>query len=331
MLYIETESMDASFHFSVEDYIVRHYPWDEQVLMIWQTDKCAMIGRNQIADAEVDMGFARSEGVSIVRRSSGGGTIYTDPGTLLFTVIQPGASDRYPLDIAKEDVASPVARALNKMGIPAEVEGRNDILIHGKKISGFAQYMQHGRLCTHGSLLYNADLEMLVKVLRVDDEKIRSKALQSVRSRVANIIEHMERALPLVEFKEQFRNSLFSDLEIREQQLTGFDLREIDSIYREKYGNPSWTFGHAPQFSFHNSSRFLGGKVEVCLDIVAGTVELCSIYGDFLGVEPIEGLEEIFKGKLFSYEAFSEALEGAALQPFLGSISKEELLSCFFG
>jgi len=331
MVYIEAKSTDAAFHFSIEEYITRRYPWGERVMMIWQADKCVMIGNNQIAEAEVDMGYARENGIQVVRRSSGGGAIYTDLGTLLFTMIQPHTTGRYPLDLAKEEVAAPVVDALIKMGVPAALEGRNDMLVDGKKVSGLAQYVRHGRVCTHGSLLYNADLEMLARVLSVDDEKISSKALKSVRSRVANLKGYMSRDFSALEFREQLKHHLFSCRDVRELELEWHDLGEVDQIYLEKYGNPSWTLGQSPKFSLHNGKRFPGGRVEVYLDAVKGAVSSCSIRGDFLGVAPIQGLEAALEGIPFEYHAFVKALEGITIAPYLGGITKDELLSCIFG
>jgi len=330
MIYIETDSLDAAFHFSVEEHIVRTYPWDEPVLMIWRTNKCAMLGSNQIAQAELDVRYAEQEGIQIVRRSSGGGTIFTDPGTLLYTMIQPYSDEYYPLDIARQQVGGPVAEALEKMGIPARVEGRNDILVDGKKVSGLAQYVQNGRVCTHGSLLYDADLEMLTRVIRVDDEKIRSKALKSIRSRVTNLKEHLANPCSALEFRELLKQHLFCGQNVREVKLTDHDLSQVDAIYREKYGNPLWTLERSPKFTFSNSMRFPGGRVDVGLDVVKGVVSSCSIRGDFLGVVLIRGLESLFEGLPFQYQAFSDAIEGVSLLPYLGAISADELLSCIF-
>ena len=330
MLYLEPESTDAAFHFSVEEYIMRDYPWDEPVMMLWQADKCAMLGSNQIAEAEIDISYAKNEDIQIIRRSSGGGTIFTDSGTFLFTVIQPYVKEQLDLEFIRKDVALHIVKALNKMGIPAKIEGRNDILADGKKISGLAQYACNGRICTHGSLLFNTDLDMLTQVLQADDEKIHSKALRSVRSRVTNIINYFAKPITTNEFCVLLKENLFSFLDIQEYMLSERDLTQINEIFQKKYGNPSWTHELSPKFSFYNSRRFAGGKVEVFLDIVKGVVSSCSIRGDFLGVMPIHDLEEIFEGLLFQYHAFSKALEGFSIHPYLGKITSNELLSVIF-
>lgn len=330
MIYIETTSKDAAFHFSVEEYIMRNYPWNEPVMMIWQTDKCAMLGNYQIAEAEIDINFARQKEIQIVRRSSGGGTIYNDLGTFLFSLIMTWPEEQYGQQTAQKELAASVVCALNKMKIPAMLEGRNDITVGGKKVSGRAQYARYGRICSHGSLLYDTDLDMLTRVLRVDEEKIRSKAIRSVRSRVTNIKEHMDKPCSTMDFGRQLKQELFSGRQIREYKLTEDDLKQINQIYHERYGNPVWTFEKAPNFTFHNSKRFTGGKVEVYLDIVKGTVVSCKVRGDFLGVAAITDLEALFENKAFQYEIFNNLFNEISLQSYLGNITKDEFLSCIF-
>ena len=330
MLYVETDSKDAAFHFSVEEYIMKSLPVDEPVMMIWQTGKCAMLGSYQVAEAEIDMRYAKEAGIQVVRRPSGGGTIFTDLGTFLYTMIQPYEQGIHPLQIARDTVAPLIVFALNEMGVPAKAEGRNDILLEGKKISGMAQYIRHGKICSHGSLLYDTDLEALASALKVDEEKISSKALRSIRSRVTNIKEHMKNPCEAGEFEAQLKEKLHEGREMVKYTLTKSDLSEIESIFREKYGNPEWTFGKSPEFSFNNGKRFSGGKVEVSVDVKEGAVAACFIRGDFLGTVPISGLEGLFKGRAFRREAFVEALEGVELHYYLGSVTSEEFLSVCF-
>jgi len=295
----------------------------ETVIMLWQADKCVMLGTNQIAFAEVNMNVAEQENIKIIRRTSGGGAIFCDMGTFLYTMIQP-----YQEGEQGKQIVNSVIHALNKMGVPAVLEGRNDILAEGKKISGIAQYVRHGMLCTHGSLLYDTNLELLTNVLCVSDDKIRSKALRSVRSRVTNIKDYV--GIPTLDFRESLKRNLLAEFNVREHKLTESELQEIKTICQEKYENPTWTFGSSPAFSFSSSKRFSEGKIEVYLDIVKGIVVSCAIRGDFLGVVPIRALEEQLENVLFRYDAFNEVLDGIVLHPFIGGNTKEQLLSCIF-
>ena len=329
-MYVEAEGTDAAFHFSVEEYVMRRFRNVMPVVMVWQTDRCAMLGNYQVADAEVNRGCAERESIRIVRRPSGGGTIFTDRGTFLYTVID-DLADPGEREAARTKVVDIVVGILNDLGVPAGMEGRNDILLGGKKISGIAQHAVDGRICTHGSLLYDADLEMLTSALKVDAGKILSKAIPSIRSRVTNIREHMGWDLSSAEFGSLFRERLVERLRPQTYTLTAADLEGVREIYRGKFGNDAWIFERSPQFSFNNSVRFEGGKVEVYLNVVEGRVGSCSIRGDFLGTVPIRGLEELMEKKRFLRGAISDALGETDLSRYLGGVTKEQFLFCMFG
>jgi len=326
MIYIENDSKDAAFHFSAEEYLMRNFQSDNPIIMIWQAEKCAMLGNYQVASAEVNLGYAEREEIKIVRRSSGGGTIFCDLGTFLYTVILPFSGNH---ESARGEVAGIIVRALNKIGVPARIEGRNDILAGGKKISGIAQHAGSGKICTHGSLLYDTDLDMLTQTLNVDEDKIRSKAIHSVRSRVANIRQYMEN-LSALEFQELLKSAIFEIHDVKEYIFSSHEIQAINIIREKKYASPSWTFGSSPPFSLYNSIRFPAGKIEVYLEITKGDIVSCSIRGDFLGIVPIRELEEQLEQKTFQYQAIANYLESVNLAPYLGDITKDQLLSCIF-
>ena len=324
MYFVESNSKDAAFYFSVEEYFMRHV--SAPLVMIWQTSPCIMLGRYQAAAAEINMDFAKQANIQIVRRPSGGGTIFTDEGTFLYTMSKPGLEAQE----AKEAMAELVIEALGKLRLTAELKGRNDILVHGRKISGLAQHAQNGYLCSHGSILYNADLDTLTQVLRVDDEKIRTKAIRSVRCRVGNLKDYADRPYSTEEFMELFKESYFARFNPKLYVLTNRDYKIINQIRDEKYGNDSWTYGCSPKFSFSGSKRFVGGRIEIYLDIIKGNIEACTICGDFLGIIPIQNLENHLVGKMFSYQSLDSALDDISLDHYLGGITKEQFLSCIF-
>lgn len=332
MLYAEPRSTDAAFHFSAEEYFMTRAHTDEAIFMTWRTGKCAMLGCNQVAYAEIDVRLADESGIQVVRRSSGGGTIFTDPGVLLYTVILPlpyrGTSDVKRLEF--EYVSNPVVSALRDMGAAARAEGRNDILLNGAKISGLAQYVKGNRLCTHGSLLFSANLDELAAVLKPDDGKIRSKALRSVRARVANISPLLPGVGDIEDFRRLLKKNMLEGQDAAEYILTADDIAGIEEIKRLKYANPDWTFGHAPKFSFCQAKRFAAGKVEIFLDIAEGVIKSCVIRGDFLGVTPIRGLEELLESRPYRRDAIIRALADADMARYLGGVSKEQFMECVF-
>jgi lipoate-protein ligase A len=332
LLYVEPKSTDAAFHFAAEEFCMMSLLRDEPILMTWRTDRCVMLGSNQIADAEIDAAEAARSGIQIVRRSSGGGTIFTDAGTLLYTVILPlpfdGTRDAKRLE--RDFAAAPIVRSLSRMGITSRLEGRNDIMLGGGKISGLAQYVKKNALCTHGSLLYDADLDALSRVLRVDEDKIRTKALRSAKSRVTNIASHMDAPKPFTEFWAELKKNLLDSPGVVEYVPTESDIAEIEAIRREKYANPDWTYGRTPKFSFHNERRFPMGKVEIFLDVSKGVVDSCEIRGDFLGLAPVRELEEALEGRPYRRNDVERALGGLELERYLGGITRQELLLCLF-
>ena len=336
MIYTESKIKDAAFNLAAEEYIMRCLPKEQTekpVFMLWQTEKCVVIGRSQIAAAEVDLNAAHSAGFNIRRRSSGGGAIFSDSGNIMYSLITRFYDGDDPKKIEREQAAGFVAKALNKMGIPAISEGRNDITVNGKKISGLAQYAVKNRLCTHGSLLYNTDLELLTKILKTDTEKVSSKSIKSIRSRVVNLCEYFDDNLSLTEFTERLKSCLLDKTgktEVEYYNFTEYDTEQINIIKAEKYDNPEWINGVTPKFSFHSAKRFPAGKTEIFMDVEHGIIKSCKIYGDFLGVLPIDELEKQLLNQPHIFGILSEILSKIDLRIYLGEIKREELLECLF-
>ena len=333
----DSNRLDAAWHFATEDYLLSKLSdFGQPILMLWQTSPTLMIGQYQIAQAEIDTKLAKDQQVSIVRRSSGGGTIFTDPGTLLITLIEQGEQKSI-----RQKFADLLTGALSEMGIDAKLQGRNDILVGGKKVSGMAQYLrkvdaQAGSLpgvVTHGSLLIDTDLDQLVSLLKVDNEKLRSKAIKSIRSRVTNIKKYaQDKNLPAAAFSVNdfvcaLQKSLQETNAAKPLSLNELDYANIMSIYKEKYGNPQWIRKRSPKFRLHNSQRFAGGLLDVYLDVSAGEIKSIQLHGDFLGASPISGLEAQLTGQPYDYQALSKALQQTDLTRYLGDITQEELLS----
>lgn len=201
MIIYEINSTSAADYFAAEDHIMQVIRPTEPALMFWSTAPTVMLGANQIAEAEYDKNYTDTENIEIVRRRSGGGAIFTDEGALQVTVILPftPSSDPNPDPDTNSDMraiaikwlAEPLAKTLKKYNITATFEGRNDVVIEGKKISGLAQHISHGYICSHASILYSTDLEKLTKALTPSPEKLQKKGIASVRARVTNISDHL--------------------------------------------------------------------------------------------------------------------------------------------
>jgi lipoate-protein ligase A len=332
MRYLEPDSKDASYHFAVEEYLTEAPGWDEPAVMLWQTDKTVMIGSNQVARAEISEAACALSGVKVVRRRSGGGTIFTDPGTLLYSVILPFSDKDDAGVIIRKQVADPIVSALRAMGIPAKLEGRNDILVSGRKVSGLAQFVNNGMICSHGSLLYDADLDLLTRVLDVDPEKIRSKSLRSVRSRVTNLKEYMTNPLTTQDFFQSLKKYLFETNSLTEYRLSEDEHLSVLAIKQSRFDSIGWTYGRTPRYSFKNVGRYPGGRIEVHAEVKQGILVSCNIRGDFLGLLPIEGLERIVEGREFDRDSIRNAIghSGQDISAYLGLLTVADLLDVLF-
>ena len=329
MLYIETNRPDATFNFAFEEYCIQHLANDRKVLSIWQADNCVMLGRYQITQKEINESYRKELNPQIVRRASGGGTIYTDMQTLLFSVITP-VKDEKNTDFST--VCAPFVQALNDMGVKATLGGRNDMMIDGKKISGNAQTIKKGYLCAHGSLLYRADLDVMFRILQSDKSKIQAKSVDSMRSIVTNISEHLPVELSVKEFWQQFKNAVLNREtdNVCEYSLTEADIGEIEKTQQNKYQSWEWNYGNSPFFNIENEMRFPMGKLIVRLNIQHGLIKNCKLHGDFLGVAELTPVETALSACRFDSAAVSERIGVTDLYPYLRGITKEQLIECMF-
>jgi len=325
MILFENPSMSAAFYFAAEEYIMRVLRPDEPVLMLWSTNDTIMIGANQVAEAESDKAYAESAGIEIVRRPSGGGTIFTDKGTLQFTIVLPFEAESDHKNVVREWLIGPVIETLAGYGVQASAEGRNDIVIDGKKISGVAQHIRDGYICSHGSLLFSTDLEKLTRSLTVDRTKIETKAIASVRARVTNISDQINNR-DFQGFREALIDTYRKKRECVRREFDSEAIGQIETTMRKKYQSPEWTFGRSPAFTYTNKKRFPGGMIEIFLDIKGGEIRDARINGDFLSLQPVEELEIILKGVQHNEEALKEALDTIDVKAYLGSLDAAELM-----
>ena len=334
---------DVAFWLSVEDYIMTLSPDDIGIgryFLTWRVRPCVVIGKNQIAEAEIDLELARRENVGVTRRSSGGGAVYQDPGAIQYAVIQPyapGFGDD-TMRIARVQVAELMAKVLNRFGVGAGAHGRNDITAGDAKVSGISQFARGGWLNTHGTLLYDTDLELLSILLKPDTEKFRSKAVQSVRSRVSNIkplIADRRKAVDTGVFTEVIEAAVREDAEAQGQPFLRFSpdevqLAAINKIREEVYANPDHTFRSAPPYTYRSSRRFPQGKIEVFIGVKNGLVSSCAIRGDFIGASPVEELENTLLGLPFLMTDFADAVGEDYVRNRLGGVGKREFLDLVF-
>ncbi|ENQ3080536.1 lipoate--protein ligase [Bacillus cereus] len=329
MLFIDNKGItDPTINLAIEEYCVKNLDINETYLLFYINEPSIIIGKNQNTVEEINADYVREKGIHVVRRLSGGGAVYHDLGNLNFSFITKDDGDSFH---NFKKFTEPVTVALGKLGINAELSGRNDILAEGRKISGNAQFATKGRMFSHGTLLFDSEIDHVVSALNVKLDKIQSKGIKSIRSRVANIAEFLNEKITIEEFKQLLLENIFEgESEIPTYELTEEDWKEIHKISEERYRNWDWNYGKSPKFNLQHSHRFPVGQVDVRLEVQKGVVSECKIYGDFFGALDVRDIEERLSGKVFDKEAFAAALADVEVPRYFGNITKEDFLSLFF-
>ncbi|WP_020156708.1 lipoate--protein ligase [Caldibacillus debilis] len=329
MLFIDNKGItDPRINLAIEEYALKHLDINETYLLFYINRPSIIIGRNQNTIEEINTDYVEKNDIIVVRRLSGGGAVYHDLGNLNFSFITKDDGDSFH-NFRK--FTEPVIRALNKLGVKAELQGRNDIVVEGRKVSGNAQFSTGGRMFSHGTLLLNTELENVAKALKVKKEKIESKGIKSVRSRVANISEFLPEPMTIEEFRSFLLKNIFEGEEkIPEYVLTEKDWEKIDEISRNRYQKWEWNYGKSPKFNIQHSKRFPIGSIDVRLEVDKGIIQNCKIYGDFFGVGDVADIEKRLTGVRYDREAMAEALKDVDLKHYFGNIEREEFFAFLY-
>lgn len=326
MIYIQNDSTNPFFNHALEEYVISQM--EEEAFILWRNQPSILIGRNQNTLSEIHTDFVKEKGIQVVRRLSGGGTVFCDLGNINFTFITRKTGDSNGF----EKFASPVIAALRSLNIPAEFTGRNDIVIEGKKFSGNAQYHLQNKLLHHGTLLYSGDLAALSGALKSKPLKFKDKSVKSVASRVTNIAEHMEKPMDVLEFRAYLRDFIMAENHIETvYELTETDLLAIEKIQRDRFETYSWNYGKSPDYTFTNEVRFPCGTFEFSAQVSDGHLASLSLHGDFFGEKPVEELCEKLLGAAFTEEALREKLSGVAVGEYIQNMSTTEFVSGLVG
>lgn len=329
MLFIDNKGItDPRINLAIEEYAVKNLDINENYLLFYINEPSIIIGKNQNTIEEINTEYVEKNGIHIVRRLSGGGAVYHDLGNLNFSFITKDDGDSFH---NFKKFTEPVVQALKKIGVNAELSGRNDLMVEGRKISGNAQFSTKGRMFSHGTLMFNSEIENVVSALRVKKDKIESKGIKSIRSRVANISEFLTDEMSVEEFRSLLLRNIFSGAaDIPEYVLTASDWEEINEISKERYQNWEWNYGKSPKFNLQHSHRFPVGQIDVRLEVEKGVIEQCKVYGDFFGVGDVGEIEEKLTGLKYERASLEAALEDTNIKHYFGNVSKEDFLNLIY-
>ena len=319
MKYLQNNSIDPHFNMAFDEFCLEQLKADEPVFYLWQNRPSVIIGLNQSAYAEVNLPYLQEKGIILARRVTGGGAVYHDLQNLNYTItgrIRDLETD-YPAYLET------MVRALRTLGVPAELSGRNDILVEGRKCSGYAKRVSKDRLMIHGTLMYDVDIDTLTEVLATPGSKLSAAGVSSVRSRVANLKEYLPQFDGIQAFQAALQALLAGD--DGEIVLTDAQRAQIEADAAAKYRTWEWVYGHSPVAAFRVKRKFACGHVEAAFSLKAGCIDGLRFSGDFLGNLPPDRIAAALQGCRYTREALQEALRNLPVGDCFDGMSPEEL------
>ena len=306
-----------------DEFCLESLPIDEPVFFLWQNRPAVIVGLNQEVNTEVNLDYLNKNNIALVRRVTGGGAVYHDLGNLNYTIV--GRSEDLERDYP--EYASILMKALQELGIPANLSGRNDILVDGKKVSGFAKRVCKNRLMVHGTLMYDVDLEVLPQALTPSASKLQSKGIASVRSRVANLRDYLPEVADIQAFSQRLEEILSCHYTDTEYQLSAEDLASIQRLANEKFAQWEWNYGRSPKATLTHSARLACGTVEIHLKIAENRIVFCQFGGDFLGNLPTSEVESALNGVVYEANAIRECLKKMEIGQYFDGVEVDDLVN----
>ena len=319
MKYLRNPSTDPHFNMAFDEFCLENLKADEPVFYLWRNRPSVIIGLNQSAYAEVNLKYLEEKGIVLARRVTGGGAVYHDLQNLNYTI-----TGRIR-DLEKDYPAylETMLRALRTLGVPAQLSGRNDILVDGRKCSGYAKRVSRDRLMIHGTLMYDVDIDTLTEVLAVPGSKLSAAGVASVKSRVANLKEWLPQFSDIQELQAALR-CLMADGD-GELLLTPDQLAQIEADAAAKFRTWEWNYGRSPAAGFRIRRKFSCGSVEAAFSIKGGCIEGLRFSGDFLGNLAPDRIEKALEGCRYTREAIIEVLQQEPVEDCFDRLSAVEL------
>ncbi len=326
MYCILSKISNPYFNLAAEEYLLKSR--SEDFFLLYRNEPSIIVGKHQNTFAEINWDFVSKHKIKVARRLSGGGTVYHDRGNLNFAFIRKGLEAKL-VDFKK--YTAPIQDALYKMGVETKFEEHNSLSLNGFKISGNAEHVFKKRVLHHGTLLFSSSLENLEAAIRIRPGQYSDKAVKSIRSKVANICESMDKKLTIEEFETGIMNYFQeSDPGSESYVFSRQEIQEINKLKIDKYETWQWIFSYSPKYEYSNAIELDKGNLRVKMDVDKGKIEKVNISGSLLKPEKLKELEVFLTGLYHKPDQVLEAWRKVEGNIFFSQTEIHTILSTFF-
>ncbi|MDY0295124.1 MAG: lipoate--protein ligase [Acholeplasmataceae bacterium] len=308
------------FYFALEEYVLTELlKNDETYFFTWEIHG-VVIGKNQVIENEVNLAFLKENNIDVYRRPTGGGCVYADHRNTMFSII----TKRTNKEFTFKTYLSKIIDSMKLLNVHIEFSGRNDLLFDGKKISGNAFLQNKYGMLMHGTFLYDCDLETMVRAITPSDEKLISKGIDSVRSRVTNIKPYLN-GLTQEQLIKHFENTLT----YQTYELSESEIQKIQEMAK-KYESKDWIYKKQPAYTKILKKRLTGGLFEIKLDLDEGIIKNLAIQGDFFDTHALAPFEKLFINQPYNKQTIDKVLTDEPIENYILDAKSEELKALLY-
>lgn len=326
MLIINQSITDPYFNIASEEFLLKNF--SEDIFLLYTNSPSIIVGKHQNTMAEINHEFVTIKGIPVIRRLSGGGTVYHDLGNVNYSFITNGSKGNL-VDFKKH--TQPIIDVLKLLGVDACIGGKNDIRVGDRKISGNAEHIYKNRVLHHGTLLFDSKLDELNESIKVNLNAYNDKAVKSIRSHVANIKEYLKEDISIENFKEKliahimalFPNPI-------NYHLSPNDTHSINELITTKFSTWEWNYGYSPTYSLNRHINIKNGILYIEINVEKGIINKMSIKSQLLMTERLEELEKLMAGCLHEKDEITKKLADIEINQFIPKISREEFVKSLF-
>ena len=325
MIYYISKTHDTAFNIALEEYCFKKLKDEDEIFLLWINEPSIIVGKYQNTIEEINTEYTREKGIHVIRRISGGGAVYHDLNNLNYTIIS--NRDKGQEGFNFKEFSKPIIETLAELGVEAEFTGRNDLEIDGQKFCGNAQAYIKDRVMHHGCLLFNVDFSALGNALKVSKDKIESKGVKSVRSRVTNILPHLKTPITVEEFGDKIMEYMKKQYPDMKEYV--FSKEELDYIAKRAEVKRSWewNYGESPEFNITRGKRFKNGKIQIFATVENSRIKNIKFYGDFFGKnEDLSEIENLLKDVKYTREDVKEKLETVDIGEYFSKFTVDEVV-----